>query len=637
MDEKLSPAGRYRLLRELGSRSVPTFAARVSPGEGAKSAKEELVVLLRLARGGAVSDEEVADFIRDARRLAELDHPNIARVRDVAIGAADVSVAYDFIDGETFEEVLRRAALPLEAKLRVLTDILNGLGALHNLRDVKRQPLNAIHGEVMPANVLVGVDGTSRLLLAFRARAATRPGHPGSGYLAPEVLLADGTVDARADVYSVGALLWQVLSGKPLFEDAAPHTIVAHLLSGKIPKASVPTGAPWAAGLAAVADRALSVDPSKRFAHATEMLAEIRRIAGPKLATTGRVSSILKGALGSRIAARRAELESAAPLSLAPPPLRPNKPDDTDTLTPVRDVAAAYPPPAPVAEEAWDVDVTADDDATMPPQPNAVAEALRVSAEHEIAAPRAAPPIAPIPPLPSPAKPPPAPLPRPVGLPPLPNPRPPMSIPTPLAVPSALLLAYATPPKPPEPSAPEVPAAAVTGSVAAPFEPPPAPRPVLTPITPPANPLPGGPPASPMRTPLPSEDVPPVALPRRSAKVIALIAAVPFLALLVWTILTVTQSGGSASLAAVRVPEFKAAPTTDTSGGAPVLADTGSQSASASASSKSVSPAVGVAAPERTAAPHATATPAFTNAAHFPAVLPPKKTAPRTTYDPQGI
>ena len=307
---------------------MPTYAALANLDGG----KKQLMVVERIVRGGPIPDGEAADFVRDARCVAELDHPNIARIREVAIRSEDVIVASDFVDGERLSELLlvkapldaaaRAADVPsalprsgpqLDVSLRILVDVLTGLGALHNLRDAKRQPLKLVHGELWPANVVVGIDGTSRVVHACRVKSqAMRPGALGSGYLAPEVLLADGTADARADVYSAGAILWEMLSGKALFPNTNPHAIVAHLLSGKVARAQTPLDAPWAAELAIVAERALAADPKKRFGTAAEMVAEIRRVAGPKLATTGRVAMLVKSALGDKVSARRAQLEAMA-------------------------------------------------------------------------------------------------------------------------------------------------------------------------------------------------------------------------------------------------------------------------------------------------------------------------------------
>ena len=299
------------MLRELGARVVPSWAALETLA--GPEARTKVVVLERVSRGGAYGDQEVADWVRDARRLATLEHPNVGRVRDVVISGDEVMVVSDYLDGVRWSELAASSPaqrVSLEIALRVLVDVLSGLSAVHNLRDAKREPLKLVHGELTPECVVVGLDGVARIVSSCRPKSATaRPGRSGSAYLAPEVLLADESADARADVYSVGVMLWEALSSRPLFPNAQPSAIVTQLLSGRVARATVPEGAAWAEPLADVAARALSADPAKRFASAAAFAADLRRIAGPKLSPPVRAAAFIRGAFGDRITARRAELE----------------------------------------------------------------------------------------------------------------------------------------------------------------------------------------------------------------------------------------------------------------------------------------------------------------------------------------
>jgi hypothetical protein len=298
------PVERLRLLRPLGAPSVPTWAALDASVEGS----ERLVVAGR-ARRRVFDDADIADWIRDARRLEALDHPNVARVRDVIIRSDEVLVVTEYVDGVRWSELAAAAPPPpLETALRVLVDVLAGLNALHNLRDATREPLRLLHGALTPETLVVGLDGVTRLVGAARPRgAAAHAG--GSAYLAPEVLLEDDTADARADTYGVGVMLWEALSGAPFLPDLQPAAIVTHLLSGRAPPVTAPASAPWAAPLVDVVKRAMSPDPAKRFASASAMAAELRRVAGAKLPAPGRVGSAVRAAFGDVVRARRAELE----------------------------------------------------------------------------------------------------------------------------------------------------------------------------------------------------------------------------------------------------------------------------------------------------------------------------------------
>jgi hypothetical protein len=312
---------RFRLIRELGSRAVPTWAALDSQGVG----RNALVVVERIARGGEYQDDEIGDWVRDARRLHKLEHPNIAKVRDVVIGSDEVLVASEYVDGVRWSELTSAAQLPsLEVTLRVFIDVLTGLNALHGLRDEQRQPLKLSHGELTPDCIVVGPEGVSRVVSACRVRSATaRPGRAGSAYLAPEILLADDSADSRADVYSTGVMLWEALSGRPLFPNTQPAAIVTHLLSGRIPKAKVPEGSPWAEPLVDIVKKALSVEPDKRFESAAALAGELKRVAGARVATSVRAAAFVRATFGDRIRQRREALERGDKERIAEPPKAP--------------------------------------------------------------------------------------------------------------------------------------------------------------------------------------------------------------------------------------------------------------------------------------------------------------------------
>jgi serine/threonine-protein kinase len=378
-------ANRFRLLRELGARPVPTWAALETLPNG----RAQLVVVERVARGGDHGDQDIADWVRDARRIAALEHPNVARVRDVLIRSDDVLVATEFIDGVRWSE-LSGQGTPLELTLRIFLDVLAGLSALHNLRDAKRQPLKLVHGELTPECVLVGLDGVSRIVGSCRAKIADAPpGRASSGYLAPEVLLSDDSADARADIFSVGVMLWEALSGKPLFDvKTQPSAIVTKVLGGHVPPPTVPIQCAWAAPLVAPIARALSADPERRFASAPAMAAELRRIAGPRLAPPSRLAAHVRANFGEKIGARRDHLERS--VSRAPEVSREvsrEVPRVEPQLTPSADgipVTVGSPSEAPTP---------------VPPRPPPVAPAPRQAPPTEAKPPPLpAPPAAPPPP-----------------------------------------------------------------------------------------------------------------------------------------------------------------------------------------------------------------------------------------------
>jgi hypothetical protein len=334
--EAASAGVTYRVVRELGSRFHHAYAAIREPNE--------LVVVQRFIRtpthGGTpqkdvtvVTAEAMALLLRDARCLAKNWHPNVARVRHVDLVGAELFIASEMVDGVTLADLLQEAAarrtnvrdpvLPLPLLVRILVDVLGGLHGLHGLRDAMNTPLDAIHGELCPSNIVVGKDGVARLVGVFRPRPAkVGAGSEALGYASPEALDAGGTGDVRTDLYAVGVILWEALTGRRLWGETDPARIRSRQREEELVRPELPDASPFAR-LADVAMRALSFDPALRHKTSSEMATELRRIAGTRIAPGSAVAQTVIDIAGDRIRARRAELDPVTRRrmeSLAPPP-----------------------------------------------------------------------------------------------------------------------------------------------------------------------------------------------------------------------------------------------------------------------------------------------------------------------------
>ncbi len=183
------------------------------------------------------------------------------------------------------------AGYGLARALRILLDVLAGLSALEDTRTETGQPF--VHGELVPAMVRVDRSGHARLIpLApwHWAEPGRLPASDRCGHLAPERLLGD-PIDARADVFSAGVLLWEALAGRRLFETDSVDSIVTRLLGEKVTLPQLPPELSWAVPLKAVAMCALSVDPEQRFAHSAELAEAIAAVAADQVATHADVAS----------------------------------------------------------------------------------------------------------------------------------------------------------------------------------------------------------------------------------------------------------------------------------------------------------------------------------------------------------
>ena len=306
----------YVLVRELGARPLPAYAVRqIAPG-----AKPHLFVAERFVGAAQGPDGKDSSFLRAARRIATLTSPNLPRVRDVAVHDGDVLIFTELVDGEKLTALWRPEALPLEIALRMIVDVLGGVSAIHNLRDARQQPLKLAHGEISPATTVFGLDGVARVLHTIARRypeEGARPDPASVRSLAPEVLGAE-PYDQRADVYGAGVLLWEALSGRPLYTETDPVALMALARGGEAPRASVPASSPWAKDLVEVAARALRAAPDQRWPTATAMAGELRKAAGLKLAAVSTTAAFAKSTIAERAKARRLDLETRTPSSLSP-------------------------------------------------------------------------------------------------------------------------------------------------------------------------------------------------------------------------------------------------------------------------------------------------------------------------------
>jgi serine/threonine protein kinase len=319
-----SSAGGWTIVRPFGARAIPTH--------GATQGSEALFIQnFRLEEG-----QRSGDPVRDLRALVNLRHTNVARVKEVIENDREITVVSHYVEGETLAALRAAGPIALGIQLRILVDVLAGLAAIHGVKDSKLKPLGIVHGEVAPANIVVGTDGVPKVIQLCGVHAA--PGSQGAdtlGYLAPEILLADDAFDQRVDIYAVGVMLWEALSGAQLFPETNPGAIVTRHLSGRIRRATVPADAAWAEPLVDVAQKAIATDPNGRYANVNELANEIKRIAKTNLASTMKVSVLVKERGTDAIAARRAVLGMAALPNAAKPIARPQpKPFETSPSFP---------------------------------------------------------------------------------------------------------------------------------------------------------------------------------------------------------------------------------------------------------------------------------------------------------------
>lgn len=336
---------------EGGAIGPTAFLAHAFAPEGA-----ELVVVERYRNLSPASRDIL---LADAKRASGLRFPNLGQVEDVGKVGPDVFIATRFVEGELLG-ALREAAdrtgrpLPIDAGVRVVVDVLAALSALHTDKPASAPkgvpPVPLVHGSVAPHTVAVGFDGVTRLVRPYVGRlvqlgldAAAVP------YAAPEQLRT-GKGSPRADIYSVGVILWELLAQKRLFEKATKEARLGGA-SGPppVPKLVLEGEQAWAAPLAPIVEKALSTDPLSRYGTAAEMAAAVRLAVRAKLAMPVRVAEIVDRYAGERILARRGELALAVPSSGDRRSVRPSVPDEAARALKNLRPSSRPPTPTPAA------------------------------------------------------------------------------------------------------------------------------------------------------------------------------------------------------------------------------------------------------------------------------------------------
>ncbi|MCA9615661.1 MAG: serine/threonine protein kinase, partial [Myxococcales bacterium] len=239
--------GDYEIVASLGRGGAgEAFLALVAGSSGFR----KLVVLKLLHPELEESLEVVDQFLDEARLAARLNHPNIVPTLEVGRHELQHYIAMAYLEGLPLGRVLamlnqRGEKVPPEIAARVAVELLDALEYAHDLTDFDGTPLDIVHRDVSPPNVFVCWDGSVKLLDFGIARAASRRASTDSGlikgkfgYIAPEQASGEGT-DRRADLWSVGVVLWEMLTGHRLFPARNDVGTLHALVAGQITAVTV--------------------------------------------------------------------------------------------------------------------------------------------------------------------------------------------------------------------------------------------------------------------------------------------------------------------------------------------------------------------------------------------------------------
>jgi serine/threonine-protein kinase len=325
--------GRYTLFAEIASGGMATvYFGQMVGAHGFSRVVAIKRMLPRLARDPSFH----AMFVDEARLASRVQHPNVVPILDVLDEGGEVMIVMDYVRGPSLSTLLKtmvekgeKAPVPVIAS--IVCGMLAGLHAAHEAKDRQGRTLGIVHRDVSPQNVLVGVDGVSRLMDFGVAKATNRLAQTQEqqlkgklAYMAPEQLQGGG-VDRRTDVFAAAVVLWGALAGRRLFRGSDVTETMSEVLRGEIPSLSLfRDDVPPA--LEAAMRRALERDREARQATAEELAEAIERAC--PLASPRAVAEWVTDLTGSIVAERDAmivEIEHTTTHSL---------PGDSTSFTP---------------------------------------------------------------------------------------------------------------------------------------------------------------------------------------------------------------------------------------------------------------------------------------------------------------
>jgi serine/threonine-protein kinase len=278
--------GTYELIRPLaqGGMADIYLARRVGPGQF-----ERHVAVKVLNRGRAGDVEACAMFLDEARLVAMLNHHNIASVLEVDVVDGKHYLAMEYVHGADLREVLAAAQrtgtrLPLEASVSIVCAAAAGLDHAHRRTGPDGQPLKLVHRDVSLSNIMVGHDGSVKVVdfgiaTTTIASVHTLPGvvRGKASYMSPEQCLGD-KVDHRADVFALGVVLYELTTGARCFHGKTDFDRMLAVVRGDYIAPS-DLMASYPAGLEAVIRTALAPSPERRFQSAAALVEALERVA----------------------------------------------------------------------------------------------------------------------------------------------------------------------------------------------------------------------------------------------------------------------------------------------------------------------------------------------------------------------
>jgi serine/threonine-protein kinase len=270
--------GRFELLMEMSQGGMATlYLARISGPEGF----EKLLAIKKIHDHLSRKKEFVKMFLDEARIAARIEHPNVAAIYDMGAIEDTYFIAMEYVHGQNLTELLRalirqKRKLPWPYAARIVIDAAFGLHAAHELKSPTGNPLNVVHRDVSPQNLLISYEGHVKVVDFGIAYAAERLGETKTGtlkgkaaYMSPEQANAQ-RLDRRSDIFSLGIVLYEAVCLRRLFREENEAATLLKVRDAQVPPpTTVRSDIP--AGLEQIIMKCLAKNPDERYATAGEL------------------------------------------------------------------------------------------------------------------------------------------------------------------------------------------------------------------------------------------------------------------------------------------------------------------------------------------------------------------------------
>jgi TonB family protein len=344
---------------------------------------QRIVAIKKILPHLATNSDFVTMFIDEAKLAAQLNHPNIVHIYDLGKKSDAYFIAMEYVEGRDLRSILKECeplqeTVPLKTAVYIARKVCSALHYAHTAKDADGKAMKLVHRDVSPQNILISSAGEVKLVDFGIAKAASKASHTQTGalkgkllYMSPEQAWGK-TLDGRSDIFSVGTVLFEMLTGKKLFYGDSEMSILERVREAKVPdfepfKELIPQQ------LEKIIRRSLEKDPDRRYRDARSLEADLEKFSRqmafvttaydtvsflsnlfPSVYTKEKLEALSRekeeAEAGLQQPQKEAEEKKKVDTVKVVPPPPPPKP--VEKPRPVEEKKAAPPPPKPVQKEA---------------------------------------------------------------------------------------------------------------------------------------------------------------------------------------------------------------------------------------------------------------------------------------------